>query len=158
MTARQLDDRQHWLSVIAKAPAQRLGQLSSPWIGNMSFEWLRRPEVGLYLAQGRIDGGGDRFNLADVTVTRCAVRSQHQTVGVGYVLGRSHDHARAMACLDALLQVDSQRESLLDAVIRPLHDEVSAERNRKETAAMESKVQFYTLTPDTSGAPIGATK
>lgn len=146
--------RQQWLSALARAPGERLNDLASPWVSNMAFEWLRRPEVGLYLAQGRIDAEGDRFNLADVTVTRCVIRSTHQTVGVGYVMGRDHEKARTVACLDALLQVDAQRDGLIEAVVAPLIEEEAARRTQQHQAAQQSRVQFYTLTPDTSAAPM----
>ena len=89
--------RQHWLAVLARAPAdfleQHLGVLAQG-----SHQWLRPAETGLVMVRARAGGTGQRFNLGEATVTRCVVRPDPaltgtQQVGVGYVLGCSHRQA-----------------------------------------------------------------
>ncbi len=65
--------RQRWMSVLAKAsPAD----LEARWrsLGEaLSWACLRRPETGMVMVRGRAGGTGQRFNLGEMTVTRCAV-------------------------------------------------------------------------------------
>src|SRR5688572_14724140 len=80
--------RQRWLSVLAKAPADRLEAL---WRGLGTapcYSVLRRPEIGLVMVQGRISGSGAPFAAGEMTVTRAAVQLDSGELGIGYVGGR----------------------------------------------------------------------
>src|SRR5260370_1075502 len=79
--------RQRWLSILAKAPADRLDALW-PGIGEVpAYTLMRRPEIGLVMVQGRISGSGAAFAAGEMTVTRAAVRLEGGQVGIGYVGG-----------------------------------------------------------------------
>src|SRR5687767_143322 len=86
--------RAHWMALLARAPIDLLEPALREHAAVPS-RWLRAPETGLMMVQGRAGGTGERFNLGEVTVTRCALRVQADatdgadaTVGVAYVLGR----------------------------------------------------------------------
>ena len=89
--------RPTWMALLARAPLPLLEQYLAPHLSNQS-QWLRRPETGLMMVQGRAGGTGERFNLGEITVTRCTLRlgdaAGNTPVGVAYVLGRS-DYLRA---------------------------------------------------------------
>lgn len=141
-------ERQRWLQVLAESPPDRLATLAEPVLSGLAFDWLRRPETGLVMAQGRIGNSGARFNLAEVTVTRCVVRSAWRTAGVGYVIGRRPAHAGRVARIDALLQVPDWAERVESVVVRPLAQAL-AERDAHDAAsAASSRVDFYTLAPE----------
>ena len=113
--------RAQWMALLARAP---LGLLESALQEHATrpARWLRAPETGLMMVQGRAGGTGERFNLGEVTVTRCALRvadasdAAEATVGVAYVLGRSHRQVQLAALADALASIGRPgRWRLLDA-------------------------------------------
>ena len=96
-------NRKGWMSLLAKAPEELLGQL---WVAagiEVTHEWLRPPEIGAVMVRGRAGGTGAPFNLGEMTVTRCALRLAAGQVGHAYVAGRSHEKARIAALCDALM-------------------------------------------------------
>ena len=58
---------------------------------------LRGPEAGLVMVRGRAGGGGAPFNLGEMTVTRCTVRTDCGFVGHAYVAGRDERQAELAA-------------------------------------------------------------
>ncbi|MEZ5741462.1 MAG: phosphonate C-P lyase system protein PhnG [Burkholderiaceae bacterium] len=142
-------ERADWLGVMALSDPDELARLAAPILAGETFEALRAPELGLYMAQARIDAAGNRFNLAELPVSRCVVRSRHGTAGVGYVSGRRLPMAECIARVDALLQAPHLREAVLARVIRPLADALAQRRAHEHARAQASRVRFFTLTPDT---------
>jgi alpha-D-ribose 1-methylphosphonate 5-triphosphate synthase subunit PhnG len=142
-------DRSAWMSVLAKAPA---AELAAAWdaLGPLpGWQRLRAPEVGMVMARGRIGGIGRRFNLGEVTVTRCSVRLDADgggTVGHAYVMGRDKLHAERAAVLDALLQRRDWRARVQAAAIRPLRDRAAQRRAEAARKAGATKVDFTTVT------------
>ncbi|MEE4301615.1 MAG: phosphonate C-P lyase system protein PhnG, partial [Pseudomonadales bacterium] len=64
------------MSTLAKADPERLLAAwdAVPASVRPDYEMLRPAEIGLVMVRGRTGGVGDRFNLGEMTVTRCAVR------------------------------------------------------------------------------------
>lgn len=105
---------------------------------------LRTPENGLVMLRGRIGGDGAPFNLGEATVTRAAVRLASGEVGFAYVLGRDRRKARLIAICDAMVQSkDSAR--ILEAVVAPLEQAMTAHRQRTDAETAATKVNFFTL-------------
>ncbi|GAA4338168.1 hypothetical protein GCM10023165_16670 [Variovorax defluvii] len=91
--ADRLLDRAQWMALPARAPLPMLESALGK-DAERTPHWLRAPETGLTMVQGRAGGTGERFNLGVVTVTRCALRlggapRGEAAIGVAYVLGRS---------------------------------------------------------------------
>lgn len=133
------DTRRDWLSVLATSAPDRLAALL-PDIPD--HEFLRTPETGTVMVQGRISATGAPFNLAEMTITRCAIRMACGTVGHGHVQGRSRAHARRVAVLDALLQLDADRHS---PIIDALRHEAQQIRTNRAAKAAATRVEFFTL-------------
>ncbi|MDO5692107.1 MAG: phosphonate C-P lyase system protein PhnG [Pseudomonadota bacterium] len=146
--------RQQWMALLARAPIE-LMERSLGEQAAAAPQWLRRPETGLMMVQGRAGGTGDPFYLGEITVTRCALRAagadDDAAVGVAYVLGRSHRQAQLAALCDALLQSPGAeaplRRTLLPAVARHLADE----RARAQARADSTRVEFFTLARESDG-------
>lgn len=136
--------RQRWLAVLAHAGAAELAGLAAQQ-PLPEYQWLRRPEVGMLMLRGRVGGSGAPFNLAEVTVTRCTLRSADGHIGSGQVLGRDRQHATWIARLDAALQESARREALLQAVVEPLARQQAARRDEALRDAAASRVEFFTL-------------
>lgn len=132
--------RRNWMSVLAKAPPERLAMLAP----NLpAHDTLRAPEIGAVMLEGRIGGTGGRFNLGEMTVTRCSVRVG-DAVGHACVQGRDKDHARRAAVLDALMQGDAA--SRIDAdILTPLRDQARAKRQARAEKAAATRVEFFTM-------------
>src|SRR3546814_2623061 len=85
--------RQRWLSVLAKAEFGDLDTLWNNLPSKPAWTVIRAPEVGMVMARGRAGGTGERFNLGERAVTRCAVQLDYGAVGFGSVMGRNKRHA-----------------------------------------------------------------
>jgi alpha-D-ribose 1-methylphosphonate 5-triphosphate synthase subunit PhnG len=139
-------ERRHWMALLARAPLPLLEQTLSERASTAPV-WLRRPETGLFMVQGRIGGTGARFNVGEVTVTRCALRlrSDLAPMGVAYVMGRSHRHAHLAAIADALLQMDQERAFVQKELLDPVADLVAQEKARVQGKAQATRVNFFTV-------------
>jgi len=137
--------RRRWLSVLAKAPPERLEAICDAHVGMPSYVVLRRPEVGLVMVQGRTSGSGAPFCLGEMTITRAAVRLDDGTVGVGFVGGRAPGHAERVAVLDALLQSPTRAAQLDASIVTPLEREAEARRTAGAGRAAATRVEFFTV-------------
>jgi alpha-D-ribose 1-methylphosphonate 5-triphosphate synthase subunit PhnG len=145
-------ERADWLRVLARGAPDELARLAAPVLADYAFDMLRAPEHGLVMVRARIGNRGDRFNVGEATVTRCAVRHRSAAgltvAGVGHVLGNDAERAERMAQLDALLQVPDLQALLRQTVLQPLRAH-SARRETEERARTEaSRVRFFTLQPE----------
>lgn len=135
-------ERRRWISILAGAAA---ADVEAAWEGlpaRPERQFLRAPETGMVMVRGRAGGTGRRFNLGEMTVTRCAVRLEDGTVGYGYVAGRSPRHAELAAAFDALmLRRDASAAAAVDALARARE----ARRNATAAKTASTKVDFFTV-------------
>lgn len=146
---RGVDERRRAARVLAGASHADLAALWATWGDQPEVAYLRGPEAGLVMVQGRIGGTGDRFNLGEATVTRATVMLRgagtDEVSGTSYVLGSHPEHAGLAAIFDALLAAPTQRERVLADVIEPLERE-QAERDAVAHAdARSTVVDFFTV-------------
>jgi alpha-D-ribose 1-methylphosphonate 5-triphosphate synthase subunit PhnG len=137
--------RRHWMSVLARAAADELETSLAASGGAPQYQRLRGPESGLVMVRGRAGGGGAAFNLGEMTVTRCTVRTATGQVGHAYVAGRDARQAELAAVLDALLQDPARGDALRGGVIAPLAAEQAARRAQVAGKAAATKVQFFAM-------------
>ena len=136
--------RAGWLAELAHADT---ATLETAWSGLRpppAVEHLRPAEHGLAMVRGRTGGTGRRFNLGEMTVSRCAVRIGDH-VGHGYVAGRDRRKAELVASFDALLQDEERQELLLADLIRPLAAARAAQAAAVARRAAATRVEFFTL-------------
>jgi alpha-D-ribose 1-methylphosphonate 5-triphosphate synthase subunit PhnG len=138
--------RPEWMALLSRAPLPLLEQGLAEHTQTPA-QWLRKPETGLYMVQGRAGGTGERFNLGEITVTRCALRldADHGPVGVAYVPGRSHRQAQLAAVADALLQNPAHRDTLEYALLQPVRWHLAQEQARRAARAQSTRVDFFTV-------------
>lgn len=149
MAEAKMDDanapRRRWMGVLARTgPAMleaALGELGE----TPSYQMLRRPEIGLAMVRGRAGGTGQRFNLGEMTMTRCSVRLDSGTVGHGFVAGRDRRKAELAALFDALMQEPAYRDRVEACLIGPSEAAERARRHDLAAAAAASKVNFFTM-------------
>lgn len=143
--------RSSWMALLARAPHHLLDRMLSPCTDGR-LQWLRRPETGLMMVQGRIGGTGDRFNVGEITITRCALRldlgdaeANQTAVGVSYVLGRNHRHAQLAAIADALLQDPAKHDRLQATLLDPIRRHLGSLEAQRQQRAQSTKVDFLTV-------------
>lgn len=137
--------RQRWMSVLAKADFDDLDTLWNNLPAKPAWTVVRAPEVGMVMTRGRAGGDGQRFNLGEVAVTRCAVQLEYGAVGFGYVMGRNRRHAELAAAVDAMLQTPSRRDALERAIIAPLTLRLEEKRLNRSRKAAATKVEFFAM-------------
>src|ERR1700712_5652496 len=71
-----ISQRQAWMSVLARANATAISACLAACPPLPGYRRLRGPEAGLVMVRGRQGGGGDAFNLGEMTVTRCTIRTE----------------------------------------------------------------------------------
>lgn len=134
-------DRKSWMSLLSRAPADRLAALFPDPLPDHSL--LRAPEIGSVMVQGRIGGTGAPFNLGEMTVTRCSLRLTDGTVGHAYVQGRDRTHALRAAAIDALMQTGAA--PALRPTLDTLATEEATRRTTRAAKAAATKVDFFTM-------------
>ncbi|MCX7961297.1 MAG: phosphonate C-P lyase system protein PhnG [Burkholderiales bacterium] len=140
--------RRDWMGLLARAPLAFLEQWArtEQLAGALPARtWLRPPETGLVMLRARAGGSGERFNLGEMTITRCALRLDSGEVGIAYVQGRSARKAELAALADALLQRAERREALRARLVEPLRARLAAEAERAARKAQATRVEFFTL-------------
>jgi alpha-D-ribose 1-methylphosphonate 5-triphosphate synthase subunit PhnG len=137
-------DRKAWMGLLARAPAEALDGL---WRGldlSPAYRWLRAPEVGGVMVQGRAGGTGAPFNLGEMTVTRCALALQGGAVGHAYVQGRDKRQAEQAALVDALMQ-GPEAGRVRAGLLEPLAAQMLAREGARAAKAAATRVEFFTL-------------
>jgi alpha-D-ribose 1-methylphosphonate 5-triphosphate synthase subunit PhnG len=146
-------DRAAWIALLARSP---LNLLESALVDEAQrpVQWMRKPETGLMMVQGRAGGSGERFNAGEITVTRCVLRwtrkgaldaGTQSQVGVAYVLGRSHRHAQLAALADALLQDPNTSAERASALLEPIRTHIAQRQQHRHAAAQSTRVDFFTV-------------
>jgi alpha-D-ribose 1-methylphosphonate 5-triphosphate synthase subunit PhnG len=137
--------RRHWMAVLARADSVTIAELLGTSEGIPEYQRLRGPDAGLVMVRGRTGGGGAAFNLGEMTVTRCTVRTGAGFVGHAYVAGRDERQAEMAALADALLQDPARRPRLLATLIGPLAAAQHAGRDATSAKAAATRVQFFAM-------------
>lgn len=137
--------RRRWMAVLARAQADQIGMLLRAYGDLPAHTILRGPEGGLVMVRGRTGGGGAAFNLGEMTVTRCTVRTATGLIGHAYVAGRDERQAELAALVDALMQDPDQTDSLDTRVISPLEAQQAARRADRAAKAAATRVQFFAM-------------
>ena len=137
--------RRGWMSVLALASTEELEDAWRRVPARPVHRVLRPAEIGLAMVRARAGGTGTRFNLGEITVTRCSVELPDGTVGHAYVGGRRRRHAELAAVLDALLQQPGRRRELEREVIAPLARAQGERRRAVVARSAPTRVEFFTM-------------
>lgn len=137
--------RAAWMRVLALADPAALDGAFVALGGMPEHRTLRPAQTGMAMVRARSGGTGTRFNLGEMTVTRCAVTMDDGVVGVAYVQGRSLRHAEQAAIADALLQLPDWHETVQAQLIQPLARQHAERVERQARVAAQTKVEFFTM-------------
>lgn len=138
--------RQRRLRLLARADAARLQSVLQAWPALPAYRRLKPPETGLAMLCARAGGVGQRFNLGEMTVSRCVVVLENDgAMGVGYVQGRDQRKAEMVALCDALAQDAAGAERLETLLLSALEAELEAKQQAWASKVAATKVDFFTL-------------
>ena len=117
--------RQQWISVLAKSSSREL--------------------EGSIMVRARAGGSGVRFNLGEMTATRCTIQIEKGHVGSAYVMGRDHRHAELAALFDALFQDPLHYSEIFNSIVSRL--KISCDKRKEEISkkSAATKVDFFTM-------------
>jgi alpha-D-ribose 1-methylphosphonate 5-triphosphate synthase subunit PhnG len=132
------------MRVLALAEWEEL-QAAAQRFSDVDYKFLRKPETGLVMLQGRMGGTGSPFNVGETTVTRCSITLGSNTEGHAYIMGRNVEHAKLAAICDALLQDETQHEAVFKSVVEPLRKNIAERSLTKRSNAGATKVNFFTM-------------
>ena len=139
-----IEKRKSWMSLLATSNKNDLLNLWEQKKINIRYDWLRTPEIGSIMAQGRMGVTGDKFNIGEVTITRCSLKLNCGTIGHSYVQGRSKKKAEISALCDALMQTKMSKEINKNIII-PLGKIKKDNKDKILSKAEATKVDFFTL-------------
>ncbi len=141
----QHKDRQAWMGLLARTPKAMLEAAWERLSDKPEYGVLRAPETGMVMVRGRAGGEGSRFNLGEMSVTRCVVRTTDGRMGQSYVAGRDHRHAELAALFDAMLQDPQLRPLLKRDVLDPAEQSLREKREKDARKVAATKVDFFTM-------------
>lgn len=137
--------RQARMGLLARAPAAALAaRFAALFPEPPAHAFLRAPEQGAVMVQGRIGATGAPFNLGEMTVTRCALKLPGGAVGHAWVQGRDKAHATRAALIDALMQ-GAEAARIEAEILAPLAAEEAARKELRAEKAAATKVEFFTM-------------
>ena len=139
------------MAVLARAGADEISALLKDLPALPGYRRLRGPDTGLVMLRGRAGGAGAAFNLGEMTVTRCTIRTDDGLTGHAYAAGRDARQAELAALLDAMLQDPARHDAVRDAVITPLASAQQRRRDRDARKAAATRVDFFTMATMRSG-------
>ena len=137
--------RQRWIGILAEIPLSELEAAAAALPQQPGYTFLRAPEIGSALIRRRSGGTGSRFNLGEMTLTRCAVRLDSGLTGFSWVAGRDRRHAELAAVFDALMQDPALSDSLDRTLITPAEQRRDVARHSMAAKAAATRVDFFTL-------------
>lgn len=141
--------RQRRLAILARTEAEALEAAWNGLADKPRYRRLKAPETGLVMVRARAGGVGQRFNLGEMTVTRCVVAVQAsdktEIMGVGYVPGRDSRKAELVALFDALSLDPAHTTTIESGLIAPAQQRLKQQRQARAEKVATTKVDFFTL-------------
>ncbi|MDY6792764.1 MAG: phosphonate C-P lyase system protein PhnG [Thermodesulfobacteriota bacterium] len=140
-----INDRKQWMSVLAKSSSSELENVWQKLSEKPIYRHLHKPETGSMMVRGRAGGSGPRFNLGEMTTSRCTIQTVKGYVGSAYVAGCDHRHAELAAIFDALLQDPVYHHNIFSSVISRLKSSFDKKRKEASKKSAATKVDFFTM-------------
>jgi alpha-D-ribose 1-methylphosphonate 5-triphosphate synthase subunit PhnG len=138
--------RQRRLRILARTDRATLEAALAALPSPPSWRRLKQPETGLAMVRARAGGVGQRFNLGEMTVSRCVVTLEGDgKMGVGYVQGRDRRQAELVAVFDALSQDAAGGDKIEQLLIAPVEQKLADKRSTRDAKVAATKVDFFTL-------------
>ena len=116
------NERKEWMALLGGADPNTLESTRNGLDLPFTPTYIVKPKTGMLMAQARADSAGPRFNLGEVTVTRCIMDLAGRATGYAMILGHDARHAELAALFDGLLQLPEYRPGLMASLVTPLQN------------------------------------
>lgn len=141
-----IEKRQFWIKTLSCSDIEDIENLwEKAGIEKPSFQYIRKPETGVYMIRGRMDGDGEKFNLGEVLVSRCALKVEDRYLGVSYVRGTNKEHCEFSALIDAMLQNEDHFSKIWNEIIVPASEILEQRVNKEALDVDKTRVEFFTM-------------
>jgi alpha-D-ribose 1-methylphosphonate 5-triphosphate synthase subunit PhnG len=138
-------EREKWIGLLGSAdPADLESALEELGTG-CDYASIAGPETGMLMVQAKADGSNSRFNLGEVTVSKCILEIKGKYLGTGWVMGPDLRHAELAALFDGLLQDPAHHDQLMETLIPRLEEKQRTKTKALIKEASDTKVEFFTL-------------
>ncbi|MFH2093346.1 MAG: phosphonate C-P lyase system protein PhnG [Pseudomonadota bacterium] len=144
-TKTQTINREDWIGLLGSADPADLESALEKLNHSIEFTHIVKPETGMLMVQAKADGSNSRFNLGEITVSKCILEINGQYMGAGWTMGSNLRHAELAALFDGLFQDPLLQETLNQTLIPLLKDKQLAKDERRLKDAADTKVEFFTL-------------
>ena len=138
-------ERQNRMNILARFRVEDLEAALAGWPDRPDYKILRGPETGLTMVQARAGGTGRRFNLGEMTITRCSVQTGDGYIGHAYLAGRSFRRAELAALVDALAQDPAKTAQVQSEILVPLQKKSLETQKAAAEKTAATKVDFFTM-------------
>ena len=138
-------NRETWIGLLGSADLTDLESAVEKFKSPVAYEHIVKPETGMLMVQAKADGSDARFNLGEITVSKCILNVRGQYLGAGWIMGSDLRHAELAALFDGLLQDPEYYQVLIQTLIPVL---IEKQKSRNESLlkdAADTKVNFFTL-------------
>ncbi|GAB6144747.1 phosphonate C-P lyase system protein PhnG [Desulfocicer niacini] len=133
-------NRQNWMALLAQADPADLEAARRQLDDKVSFTLITPPETGLFMVQCKKDGSGSRFNLGEVTVSKCILEVNGTWQGAAWVMGSNPRHAKLAALFDGLLQDPDYHDRIKTGLLKVLLKKEKIRDDQLNQAARASRM------------------
>ena len=138
------ESRKQWLSYLATADENYLISLWDNLNMKIEYNWLREPEIGSIMVQGKAGATGDNFNVGEVTITRGSLNVDEKIQGNGSVQGKKKYKTKMSVLGNPLIKTEKKKiikRNIIDKLIKYKNNK----RNEILSKTEATKVDFFTL-------------
>ncbi|MBL4692020.1 MAG: phosphonate C-P lyase system protein PhnG [Magnetovibrio sp.] len=141
----EIAQRQNWMSLLARGDVEHFERTWSGIDLKPDYDVLRAADTGMVMVRGRAGGDGQRFNLGEMTVTRCSVRMRNGIIGHAYLAGRNKRQATLAAIFDAMLQAPGCLDTFKASLLDPIQDALAKKQSNTDRKVASTRVNFFTM-------------
>lgn len=141
----EIAQRQNWMGLLARGDVEHFERMWSDIDLKPGYDLLRAPDTGMVMVRARAGGDGQRFNLGEMTVTRCSVRMSNGIIGHAYLAGRNKRKATLAAVFDAMLQAPGCLDAFKSTLLNPIKTSLAEKRSETDRKVASTRVNFFTM-------------
>lgn len=138
-------DRKKWIGLLGCADPKDLEAARDDLTEGLDIRYVVKPETGMIMVQAKSDGSNARFNLGEVTVSRCVLDVKNKYTGTAWIMGSDLRHAELAALFDGLLQDPDYHDLLASTLMKDLKKKQAAKNRQLAEDASDTRVEFFTL-------------
>ncbi len=137
--------RKEWMKLLAVSDTVSIESAAESIPDNIRYSYVVEPETGMIMIQARADGRRSRFNLGEISITRCIIEINKKFMGAAWVMGSDLRHAELAAKLDGLLQDPDYHERIQKEVIEKLQTVYEKQIKERQEDIRDTTVEFFTM-------------